>query len=42
MGRKQLYGYFKKQTVELGRETIWTWQRTRNVKKETESLLMAA
>ena len=37
---KQQYGYFKRQTDEIGHEK--TWMRKQILKRETESLLMAA
>ena len=42
MGRKQLYGYYKQQTCEIAGEKIWTWLRKGILKRETESLLIAA
>ena len=39
---KQLYGYFKQQTVEISHEKICTGLTKGNVKKETKSLLIAA
>ena len=38
MEEKQLYGYFKRQTSEK----TWIWLRKGNLKRETESLLIAA
>ena len=38
---KQLHGYFKQQTSEILYETTWTWLRKGNLKKETESPLVA-
>ena len=38
---KQLYVYFKRQTSEISNQKTWTWLRKGNLKKETESLLMA-
>ena len=38
---KQLYGYFKRQTMEIAREKTWTWGREWYFKRETESLLIA-
>ena len=32
-------GYFKRQTKEISHE-IWIWQQRRNLKRETESLLI--
>ena len=42
MGKKQLNGHFKQQTSEISHEQTWTWLRKENLKKETESLLIAA
>ena len=39
---KQLYGRFKRLTSDISHEKIWTWLRKGNLKKETESLLIAA
>ena len=41
---KQLYRYFKRQTNKIAcRESLaWTWLRKRSLKRETESLLVAA
>ena len=39
---KQLYGYFKWQTSKISHEKTWTWLRKGNLKRETESLLIAA
>ena len=41
MGRKQLSGYFKRQTSETSHAKTWTRLRKRNLKRETESLLIA-
>ena len=38
---KQLYGYFKLQTGEIFLDKTWKWLRKGNLKKETESLLIA-
>ena len=35
-------GYLKRQTGEISREKTWTWLRNGNLKRETESLLIAA
>ena len=40
--RKQLYQYFKQQTNEISQEKTWIRLRKRNLKRETESLLIAA
>ena len=42
MGRKQMYGHFNWQTSEISHEKTWTWLRKGNLKKETESLIIAA
>ena len=42
MWRKQLYGYFKRQTNEITHEKKLTWLRKGNLNTETESLLIAA
>ena len=39
---KQLYGYFKRQTAEIAHEKSWSWLRRGNLKRETESLIIAA
>ena len=39
---KQLNGRFKQLTSNISRVKTWTWQRKRNLKRETESLLIAA
>ena len=36
-GKKQMYGYFKRQTIEISQKK--TWPRKRNLKREKESLL---
>ena len=41
-GEKQLYAYFKQQTSDMLHEKTWTWLRKGNLKRESESLLMAA
>ena len=42
MGRKQLYGHFKRQTSDISHEKkTWKWLRMGNHKKGTESLLIA-
>ena len=38
----RLYGHFKQQTSEISPEETWTWLRKGNLKRETESLLIAA
>ena len=37
---KQLYGYFKRQTVEIAHKTVLKWLRKGNLKSETEYLLI--
>ena len=39
---KQLYGHFKRQIGEIAHEKTWTWLRKGNLKRETESLIIAA
>ena len=39
---KQLYGYFKQQSDKIAHETTWTWLKNGNLKRKTESLLIAA
>ena len=40
MGRKQLYGRFKR-LINISHQKTWTWLRKGNFKRETESLLIA-
>ena len=40
--KDQLYGYIKWQSKEIAQEIFLTWLRRRNLKKETDSLLIAA
>ena len=40
--RKQLYGSFKRLTSDISHENTWTWLKKGNLKRETESLLIAA
>ena len=42
MGRKQLYGHFKQLISNISHEKTWTWLIKGNLKRETESLLIAA
>ena len=39
---KQLYGCFKRLINNISHQKTWTWLRKGNLKKETESLLIAA
>ena len=39
---KQLYGHFKQLTSDISHEKTWTWLKKGNLKRETESLLIAA
>ena len=39
---KQLYGRFKRLINNISHDKTWTWLRKGNLKRETESLLMAA
>ena len=41
MGRKQLYGHFKRQTSEISHEKTWKYLRKGNLKRETKSILIA-
>ena len=40
--KKYLYGYFKLEIKEIARDTTWKWLRKGNLKREIESLLIAA
>ena len=42
MGWKKLYGRFKRLINNISHDKTWTWLRKGNLKRETESLLMAA
>ena len=39
---KQLYGRFKRLINNISHDKTWTWLRKENLKRETESLLIAA
>ena len=39
---KQLYRHFKWQTSDISQEKTWMWLRKGNLKRETESLLIAS
>ena len=39
---RQIYGRFKWLTSDISHEETWTWQIKENLKRETESLLIAA
>ena len=39
---KQFYGRFNRLTSDISHEKTWTWLRKGNLKRETESLLIAA
>ena len=39
---KKLYGYFKQQTNPILYKKNWTWLRKENLKRETQSFLIAA
>ena len=39
---KQLNGHFKRLVNNISHQKIWTWLRKENLKRETESLLIAA
>ena len=38
MGRKQLYGHFKRLTSDISHKKIWMWQSKRSIRREAESL----
>ena len=40
--KKQLYGRFKRRINNISHQKTWTWLRKGNLKRETESLLIAA
>ena len=42
MGRKQLYEYFKPEIGEISHEKTLTWLQKGNLKRKTESFLIAA
>ena len=42
MGKKQLYGRFKRLINNISHQKTWHWLREENLKRETESLLIAA
>ena len=42
MGRKKLYGRFKRRINNISHDKTWTWLRKGNFERETESLLIAA
>ena len=42
MEKKQLYGCLKRQISNISHEKTWMWVRKGNLKRETESLLIAA
>ena len=42
MGGKQLYGRFKRLVNNISNQKTWTWLRKENLKRETESFLIAA
>ena len=39
---KPQYGHFKRHLGEISYKKTWTWLRKRNLKRENESLLIAA
>ena len=39
---KQLYRYFKRQTSDISHGKTWIWLKKGNLKKETESFLIAS
>ena len=42
MGGKKLYGHFKRLVNNISHQKTWTWLRKGSLKRETESLLIAA
>ena len=42
MGKKQLYGRFKRLINNISHQKTWTWLRKGNLKREMEYLLIAA
>ena len=42
MGKKKLYGRFKRLISNISHGKTWAWLRNRNLKRETESLEIAA
>ena len=42
MGKKQLYGRFKRLISDISHKETWMWLRNGNLKRETESLLITA
>ena len=42
MGEKQLYGHFKRLINNISNQKTWSWVRKGNLKRGTESLLIAA
>ena len=40
--KAQLYGGFKRLASDISHEKTWTWLNKGNLKRETESLLIAA
>ena len=42
MGKKQLYGRFKRLITTISHDKTWTWLRKGKFKRDTESLLIAA
>ena len=42
MGKKQIYGRFKRLIKTISHQKSWTWQRKGNVKRDTESFLVAS
>ena len=39
---KQVYGRFKRLINNISHQKTWTWRKKENLKRETESLLVAA
>ena len=42
MGRKKLYGHFKRLISNIAHEKTWTWLRNGKLRRETEFLLIVA
>ena len=42
MGRKTIYGRFKRLIYNISHDKTWTWLRKGNFKRETKSLLIVA
>ena len=42
MGRKKIYGRFKRLINNISHQKTWTWLRKENLMRETESQVIAA